>query len=1026
MPGFDNAAKDIVIADSPAQLDLDLKLKSAPAAAAAPALPPQTRRTGPQARGGPAPGFQQMAMAETPTAQVQAALSAPAPEMHSAELNQNANEAFLLNGSLSRGLQDVQREDPFTMNRDQFRERLEMMRAGGGFQPGMPGGGFGPGGPGGPGGPAGEGGPGMRGGGPMMMGGPGGFGGRRPGGPGGRAGGPPPGRMVFGNRTGRARDSIRGGASFSLGNSAFDARPYSISGQEVPKPSYAQTRFGLMAGGSLHIPKIVRDDKTFWFANYFGARSRNPFNSISTMPTELERAGDFSQSFVQGPVTIADPRTGQPFPNNVIPSNLISPAARELLTLFPLPNLANSVQNYQLITSVPSDSDSFGLRLGRAFSRSDRLAGSFQLQQRSSQAPQLYGFIDDSSGRGLSADMTWTHTVRQGFLSNLRASFSRNSNDLIPYFAYGRNWAADLGISGVSTDPLNYGPPNLSFTNFGALTDGSPSIRHDQTVSVSESVVLVHKSHNLTFGGDYRRTQRNSVSQQNARGSYTFSGIASSLFDGGGAVAATGFDFADFLLGLPQSSSIRFGNADTYFRGPSTSLFLQDDWRVRGNLSINAGIRYELAPPLYEKYGRMANLDVAPGFTSVAVVLPGESGPYSGAFPESLIDTDRNNIAPRIGIAWRPFSKRTTQIRAGYGWYYNGSVMNQWASRLAQQPPFATSGQLVTSASNPLTIENGFSQVRPGEVTNSYAVDRGYRIGYAQTWNFAVQEELPHGLIFEVGYLGTKGTRLDMQRWPNRTVAGTTSGAATGFVFDSSEANSIFHAGQVRVMRRFRGGLSANALYTYGKSIDNASTIGGGGAVVAQDDSNLSAERGLSSFDQRHTLNLFSMFTTSAGRRASGGFQPGFRGALLRDWTLTGGLTIRSGSAFTAQVLGNRADQGGAGTIGSGRADATGLPVLSDSGFFNLAAFTVPAARQYGNASRNTIPGPGFFALNMSLGRALHLGERRSIDLRLEANNLLNSVNISRIGTTVNALNYGLALGASSMRTVQINLRMRF
>jgi len=312
-------------------------------------------------------------------------------------------------------------------------------------------------------------------------------------------------------------------------------------------------------------------------------------------------------------------------------------------------------------------------------------------------------------------------------------------------------------------------------------------------------------------------------------------------------------------------------------------------------------------------------------------------------------------------------------------------------------------------------------------------VDRYYRIGYAQTWNLAIQQEFPRALVMELGHLGTKGTRLDIQRIPNRAAPGSPLtaedrrliGNAVGFTFDSSEGNSIYHAGQVRLSRRFRRGISANALYTYGKSIDNASSLGGGGAVVAQNDRDRSAERGLSSFDRRHTLNLFYVVTTSSGGR--GGSSDLFRNTLLKDWTLSGGVTVRSGGPFTAQVLGNQADPGGTGAVGSGRADATGLPVHSGTGFFNLMAFTLPPAGRFGNAGRNTIQGPGSLSINMSLGRTIPFKDsRRSVDLRVEATNLLNSVNITRIGTTVNSRNYGLALGASPMRHIQANLRFRF
>jgi hypothetical protein len=1049
MAGFEPARREVTLDGRAGTTELELKLKPPalrPAVSSASPAPANVAR--PRDQPAPASGvFQQLAVTQALDNEVQTALNVPFAEAITPGLAQNANESFLVNGSLSRGLEEVRREDPFSMNPEAFRERLDALRGMMGGAPvagagGTPGGGMsGPVGMPGPGATAGDGA--MRGrpmaplgglppgGGPRLRGG-GGPGGRfAVRGPGARPDAPGNQRFrVFGNRTARARDAIRGGLFFTLRNSALDARPYSISGQTLRKPSYAQSRFGVTLGGTLNIPKLVRDDRTFYFVNYYGTRSRNPFDAISTMPSALERAGDFSQSAAPGAAVIADPLTRLPFPNNTIPESRISAAARGLLTLIPSPNLPGAVQNYQILTPAAANSDNLSLRLGRSAGRKDRLSGSYHLQQRGGENIQLYGFEDTSSGRGQNFDIAWTHTFRTGFFNNLRATFSRNRNDLLPFFAYGRDWSGELGIQGTSREPVNFGPPNMSFTNFGGLSDAAATFRRDQTAGVSESILLVRGRHNLSFGGDYRRSQNNGLSQQNARGAYSFSGVATSLYDESGFPAAgTGFDFADFLLGLPQSSTIRFGNADTYFRGALWSLFAQDDWRVRNTLSLNVGLRYDVVEPLREKYGRMANLDIAPGFTDVAVVTPGGTGPYTGVFPDGLVNPDRNNVAPRIGLAWRPTSQRQLQVRAGYGWYYNSSVTSQAATRLAQQPPFAQTGSLVTSPQRPLSIENAFALAPTGQVTNSYAVDRYYRTGYAQTWNFSVQQELPYSFVLELGYLGTKGTRLDMQRWPNRTAAGsqrsTGAGNATGFMYDSSEANSIFHAGQVRLMRRFRRGLSANALYTFGKSIDNASTIGGGGGVVAQNDRDLRAERGLSSFDRRHTLNLFYVFTTAAGRGGRG-VASGFAGTLLKDWTLTGGVTVHSGSAFTAQMLGNRSDQGGAGTIGSGRADATGLPVRTGSGFFNRAAFAVPAAGQFGNAARNTIPGPAFFSMNMGLGRTVSLGERRSLDLRMEANNLFNSVNISRIGTTVNAVSYGLALDAAAMRSMTLSLRVRF
>ena len=216
-----------------------------------------------------------------------------------------------------------------------------------------------------------------------------------------------------------------------------------------------------------------------------------------------------------------------------------------------------------------------------------------------------------------------------------------------------------------------------------------------------------------------------------------------------------------------------------------------------------------------------------------------------------------------------------------------------------------------------------------------------------------------------------------------------------------------------------------NALYTYAKSIDNVSTFGGGAAVVALYDRNLSLERGLSSFDQRHAFTLSYVLESPVG--SSGSPSKNLFETVFRDWNLTGGLTANSGTPFTAGVLGNQANTGGSGIVGSGRADATGLTVDSGSGFFNPFAFTTPPADRFGNAARNTIPGPGLLALNFGVGRSFRLGEdRRTMQFRVESANVTNNVSFTGLATTVNASNFGLATNTASMRTMRASLRFRF
>ncbi|HUK17019.1 MAG TPA: TonB-dependent receptor, partial [Bryobacteraceae bacterium] len=561
----------------------------------------------------------------------------------------------------------------------------------------------------------------------------------------------------------------------------------------------------------------------------------------------------------------------------------------------------------------------------------------------------------------------------------------------------------------------------------------SPTLTRNQSQSGSDSLIWSRGVHTFTWGMQYSRNDLSNRTDQNGRGTFNFTGQATSAFDASGLpIPGTGFDLADFLIGLPQSSSIQYGDFNTYFVQNVWSAYFVDDWKVRPSLTLNLGLRYEYFSPVTEKYGHLANLDIGPYFTAVAPVVAGGTGPYSGQFPSGLINSDYNNFAPRIGLSWRvPHLKRSTIVRAGYGIYYNGQAYIPFGLRLAQQPPFATSESVNTSPLNVLTVATGFVSVSPKDVTNTYAVDRNYHTPYAQTWSLSIQHDLPKNFFVEAGYLGTKGTDLDVQLLPNEGPAGVRRGNqlgnAVGFTFDSPVGNSIYHAFQARLQRRFSGGISMMAFYTFSKSIDDSSSFGGAGNTVAQNWLDLAAERGLSSFDRRQSLTMNWIWTSPVGNPSSRISGSGLAGRLLRDWQLSGGITAQSGGPLTARILGNTARLAQTGGIGSGRAEATGEGLASSTGFFNLAAFTVPPLGQFGNAGRNTIPGPNLLSLNTAFGRSFQFGDsRRRLELRLEANNLLNQVNYTNIYTVVNAINYGVPSAAGSMRTLSAVLRFRF
>jgi hypothetical protein len=590
------------------------------------------------------------------------------------------------------------------------------------------------------------------------------------------------------------------------------------------------------------------------------------------------------------------------------------------------------------------------------------------------------------------------------------------------------------GIIGISNDPFDWGLPGINFTSFGGLNDPIARRELDQTYSISETVSWNRGKHNWRFGGDYRRILQSFRSARNAEGGFVFTGFATSQYPAGSTqpVTDTGYDFADFLLGFPQQTSLQSGANSYNFRANAFDFFAQDDWRFRSNLSFNLGLRYEYNGPYTEASDRIANLDVRPGFTSAAAVLPGHAGPFNGIFPASLVRPDRNNFAPRIGIAWKP--QKQTVVRTGYGINYNLAQYGTMIQNFAFQPPFANTEANTTDVSglrrgSPLKLTNGFPPPSGNTVTNNFAVNPNYRLGYVQIWNLDIQREFPGAVVMNAGYDGAKGTRLDTQR------ALVVSGGQP-FVYESSEGNSILHAASVRMRKRMAKGLGLSAQYVFSKSIDDASSIGGGGSVVTQDPFDISADRGLSSFDQRHKFTGNWIYDLPFGENRR--FVPkGAWSRILGGWQWSGDFTVGSGLYFTPRVLGGGLDIS-RGVSGSLRANiVAGQPISASDPttlkWFNTAAFCTPGAScvnpndsSFGDAGRNIIEGPGQVSLNMSLNKTITIKESRALELRISANNVFNTVHFTSINTVVNSFTFGEVTGTDGMRRVTMQARFRF
>jgi hypothetical protein len=395
-----------------------------------------------------------------------------------------------------------------------------------------------------------------------------------------------------------------------------------------------------------------------------------------------------------------------------------------------------------------------------------------------------------------------------------------------------------------------------------------------------------------------------------------------------------------------------------------------------------------------------------------------------------------------VGLAWKPWTK--TVVRAGYGINYNIGQYGLMANQLGFQPPFAVAQTNPAPTTTSLTLQNGFPAgitASANHITNTYAVDPNYRLAYVQSWNLNIQQEIKTSLVLNIGYTGSKGTHLDIVRAPDQLATGgprfvactPTTPAATNcvqpFLFESSEGSSILHQGTLRLRKRLRHGLSLGGTYTYSKSIDNASSIGGGATVVAQNDLDITAERGLSSFDQRHRLVADYLYELPFGKDKKWLTSSGIGQKLFSGFSFSGNMSIASGFPFSPRFFSRSTDLS-RGITGAARPDIVpgqsievGDPTIQQ--WFNTAAFASPAG-VFGTAGRNIIIGPGAISFDMAVSKNIQLKEMQGMEVRLSATNVFNTVHFTTIDSTFGSPTFGQVISAGAMRKAQLTARYRF
>lgn len=805
-------------------------------------------------------------------------------------------------------------------------------------------------------------------------------------------------------------------------NGKLDARNFFAPASEA-KPKYIRNQFGASIGGP------IKRDHTFFFADYEGTRAREGITRITNVPTLLERAGNFSQSFFGAPI---DPFTGQPFTGGVVPTNRINAVGKALLNLYPLPNRNVPLQNFVSSPVQRDRNDSFDARLDHRMGQKADFSVRYSCGNRDLFEPftgptfsLVPGFGDTVKRRSQNVMAGLTYVFSPNFVNETRVALSRVAGS-VTQEASRRN--PDLGLPVISPNTRDAGLSFITVTGLSPLGDegNNPQNSVTNVYQVLDTASYVHGNHLIKFGGDLRFAQQNAFRDVESRGRIQFSPFAQISFNA----------LADLLLGYPLLASVARVDNPQHLRTQSYNFFVNDSFRVRPRLTLTAGLRYEYNSPPVDTADRANVYDTV----TRSLVRVGTGGVPRGGF-----NPDKNNFAPRVGFAWTLGKDEKTVVRAGYGVYYDQSPLAP-GEALYFNAPYFDNNIFFSLPGLPLTLANPFPQFFPFPLPDSaLAIQRDLRTAYMQHWNLNVQRQLGTNGVLEVAYVGSKGTKLLTARDINQPQPGVLP-QGLPFVprpdprFDDidlleSRANSNYHSLQARFQQRLSRGLSTLVSYTWSKSIDDASNFfsSAGDPNFPQNSYNLRGERGRSNFDVRHRLSASYSYDLPFGKGRKYLANDGWISTVLSGWQSFGIVTLQSGRPFTVALLSDIDNSGtGRSILGFGandRPNVTGDPRLdqrSPERWFNTAAFAFSRPGTFGNVGRNTLDGPGYQNVNVSLLKNTNLSERFNLQLRAEFFNLFNHPNFNLPDNFLGSPTFGRINSARDPRHVQFGVKLLF
>jgi hypothetical protein len=795
-------------------------------------------------------------------------------------------------------------------------------------------------------------------------------------------------------------------------NDLFDARNFF----DAKKPPFHQNQYGVSVGGP-----IIRN-RTFFFGNWEGLRIRQGITVGATVPTLAERQGDLSE--LGG--TIVNPFTGQPFPNNVVPSGLIDPASVAILAVLPAPNNNDPARNLISTPLLRNNTDQFVIRFDHRLTSKDTVFGRFafsdltELQPFGPPASQLtagavggvpgFGINLTSNARNLA--INWTRIFSPTMVGEFRFGYNRIYGGQGPQNA-GNDFGQKFNIAKVTQAGPQSGYPSFSTGIFSTFGDqGLLLARAYSNHQIGGSMSWTHGVHTVKFGGNLDFDKMNPFLDFFTRGNFLYFG------------SFTGNPFADFLLGLPgfalNGISATGGGTSGKFRGRPAAFFVQDDWHVSSRLTLNLGLRWDYFGNYSEDNNRLANFIHTPnggafvlassgGTVNTADQIPGSQANLSkfvpfitseeAGLPRSLYHTPKANFAPRIGLAFDVFGNQKTVLRAGSGIYYEPTTLNTLAIVLFS-PPFFNLGQLPSFLlpASQASIHTVLNNIQPGQLAFAEPRNPDTKDQYLYQWNLSIQQQLTPSLMLSAAYVGTKATHLFESDFSfNYAAPGdpTTVQQRVPFPFLGPTSwinniqNSNYNALHLHAEQRLWKGVTYNVNYTFGKSLDTDSL----GQVLAngslhQDPTNFRLDYGRSAFDVKH--NFVANFIYALPFSAASHWKK-----MVEGWQVTGILALRTGPPFTVNL---NSDRVGTGRTDTGRPDLVGNPNLPSSQrtpnhWFNTSAFVLQPVGQPGTAGRNILDAAGYKNFDFSILKDTKIRESLNVQLRAEFFNIFNFAN---------------------------------